>query len=257
MEQEKLQSENKKGKNGKIVALALALILLVGGTYAWLTLTVNGTKQVRIESGNLAMTISNESNGISIDPAVPITDNEGIAQNNSYSFTLENTGNVSSVYTVYLDDVAVDASSEFAIAKNLVGYQLEKTIYTGTCTDTQEGRTCTGTADDQTTTRTGTIQSLINNGYVVLDSSTDSSALAPGKYIEYTLKLWIKDTAGTDDLQHVENNVTKLAVYQASIGVKATQIGIEADAAYGESAARADTWVRSTPGPVTDSNQQP
>lgn len=252
MEQEKLQAEKKKGKNGKIVALALALVLLVGGTYAWLTLTINGTKQVRIESGNLAMTISGESDGVLIDPAVPITENEGKTQNTKYDFTLENTGNVSSVYTVYLDDVALDGADEFAIDKTLVGYYLEKTVYTGTCTGTGSGRTCDGTADGETQTRTGNIQELLSNNYVVLDSSNDSTALAAGKYIKYTLRLWIKDTAGTDDLQKKENETIKLATYAAKIGVKATQIGIEADAAYGESAARPDTWVRPEPNPSAD-----
>ena len=243
MEQEKLQ---KKGKNGKVVALALALVLLIGGTYAWLTLTVNGTKQVRIESGTLAMTISNENDGISIDPATPITDVEGRTQTTKYDFTLENTGNVSSVYTVYLDDIAL-GNDEFPIDKTLVGYYLEKTIHTGTCSGTP--RTCTATSSETTTTTSGVLQSLVQNGYVVLDSSADNTALAAGKYITYTLRLWIKDTAGTSDLQHVNGNTTTLATYAGKIGVKATQVGIEADEAYGESAARADTWVRPTPNP--------
>ncbi len=246
MEQERV--EKKKGTNGKIVALALALVLLIGGTYAWLTLSFNGTKRVRIESGHLAMAIKGESDGININPAVPITENEGKTQNTKYEFTLENTGNISSVYTVYLDDVAFNAETEFAIDKGYIGYFLEKTIYNGSCDDSG---VCTPTGDAvSTTTRTGNIGELISGSYVVLDTSSDSTALGADQYIEYTLRLWIRDTAGTNDLQKVENNVTKSGVYSAKIGVKATQIGIEADDAYGETTTREDTWVRPEP-PVT------
>lgn len=242
MEQERV--EKKKGNSGKIVALALALVLLIGGTYAWLTLSFNGTKKVRIESGNLAMAIQGESDGININPAVPITENEGKTQNTKYEFTLENTGNISSVYTVYLDDVAFDSESEFAIDKSLIGYFLEKTIYNGSCDN--EG-TCTGTAVGSTTSVSGNIGELVQGSYVVLDTSSDSTALGADQYIKYTLRLWIRDAAGTDDLQKVENNVTKSGVYSAKIGVKATQIGIEADDAYGETTTREDTWVRPEP----------
>ena len=39
------KNKNFVEKNKKqIVAIALALVLLLGGTYAWLTLTLNGTK---------------------------------------------------------------------------------------------------------------------------------------------------------------------------------------------------------------------
>ncbi len=236
--------EQKKGKNGKIVALALALVILIGGTYAWLTLNLTGTKTVRIESGNLAMEIQNETNGITIDPAVPITETEGRTQDTKYVFELKNTGNVSSQYTVYLDDDGVLADDEFAISKSLVGYYLEKEIYDDSAEPAKVGTTITSG---------GTLNDIISNGYVVLDQSTTSlttdegstdSALPAGYKIKYTLRLWITDEAGTDDLQKTVEGTTKLAAYQGRIGVKATQIGIEKDEAYNESAARTDTWVR-------------
>lgn len=239
MEQERV--EKKRGNNGKIVALALALVLLIGGTYAWLTLSFNGTKKVRIESGNLAMAIKGESAGISINPAVPMTENEGKTQNDKYEFTLENTGNISSVYTVYLDDGTLE-TNEFAIDKSKIGYFLEKTIYNGSC---DNAGTCTPVGDAvSTTSRSGNIGELASGSYYVLDSSDDSTALGADQYIVYTLRLWILDTAGTNDIQRVVNDVTQSGVYSARIGIKATQIGIEADDAYGESTTREDTWVR-------------
>lgn len=238
-----MEHERKKGTSGKIVVLALALVLLIGGTYAWLTLSFNGTKKVRIESGNLAMEIVGESDGISINPAVPITENEGKTQDDKYIFTLENTGNISSVYTVYLDDVAVNAATEFAIQKNLIGYKLDKTIYNG---QSDTNGNLNGT-EVETTSKSGNIQELVKGSYVVLDDSSDETALGKDQYITYTLRLWIRDIAGTDDLQitnETTGNVEKLGVYSAKIGVKATQIGIEKDDVYGETETRPDTWVR-------------
>ena len=56
------KNKNFVEKNKKqIVAIALALVLLLGGTYAWLTLTLNGTKKVRIEAGTLALELNEGS----------------------------------------------------------------------------------------------------------------------------------------------------------------------------------------------------
>ena len=45
----KKNKENFAERNKKqLLVIALALVLLLGGTYAWLTLTLNGTKKVRI-----------------------------------------------------------------------------------------------------------------------------------------------------------------------------------------------------------------
>lgn len=209
--------EKKEGNNKKIVALALALVLLIGGTYAWLTLTLTGTKTTRIEAGTLAVEINGESAGISIASAVPISTSEGIAQENPYEFTLENTGSVSSVYTVYLDDAGIDTENEFALAKSLVYAHITKQVV-------KDDGTPVGTA----TTVTKTLSELTNGTDVVLDTSTDATALASDEKINYTLRLWISDAAQNSDLKQDG----KMAAYAGKIRIAATQKGIEEDEAY-------------------------
>ena len=55
----------------KIIALAVALVLLIGGTYAWLTITLTGTKTTRIEAGTLSLELVDEANEINIEDALP------------------------------------------------------------------------------------------------------------------------------------------------------------------------------------------
>ena len=90
-EQEKNKKPQKIENNKKkILALALALVLLIGGTYAWLTITLTGTKTTRIEAGTLAMEINDdESEGISITDALPMSDADG-ANLTPYTFKIEN-----------------------------------------------------------------------------------------------------------------------------------------------------------------------
>ena len=71
------QEKNKKpqkieNNKKKILALALALVLLIGGTYAWLTITLTGTRTTRIEAINISGTLNQSSGGERSIAKVPI-----------------------------------------------------------------------------------------------------------------------------------------------------------------------------------------
>ena len=105
----KKNKENFAERNKKqLLVIALALVLLLGGTYAWLTLTLNGTKKVRIEAGTLSLVLD-EGNAINVEDSVPMSDIDGLATT-PYTFSLQNNGNVTSKYTIYLDDASIDSA---------------------------------------------------------------------------------------------------------------------------------------------------
>lgn len=237
--------KEKKGNNSKkIIALALALVLLIGGTYAYLSLTLKGTKTTRIESGTLAMTIEGENSGISMVSTAPMSDSEATTsltgEGKEYIFTLKNTGSVPSVYTVYLDNQGINAEEEFGIDKKFIKCKLEGTV------KNSDGSAATSSENvARNVSFTTTLDKLLETGSqnAILDSSSTTGNLEAGQYIKYNLKLWISDAAGQSDLEQVARDeygnvasgaTRKVAAYSGTLRVEATQVGIENDAAYGD-----------------------
>lgn len=220
MKSEERESEvENHGK--KIIALALALILLIGGTYAWLSLTLNGNKTVRLEAGTLSLKLTNESNAIDIEDAYPMTDEEGLATT-PYTFTLENNGTIASDYSVFLDSEAIPAGYN-PMKQHLIKYSLTKTI-----------KTKLGDEIDQTndtTKDTSTVTNILNplNTSAVApdtpetgtnpDRVLDSGALEANDYIVYTLRLWVDYRATLDEMEN--------AAFAGKLRIEAAQQGIE------------------------------
>lgn len=226
------QEKNKKpqkieNNKKKILALALALVLLIGGTYAWLTITLTGTKTTRIEAGTLAMEIKDESAGISITDALPMSDADG-ANLTPYTFKIENTGNVSSVYTIYLDTQAVDSNAdEFLLDSSNIKYSLTKTIKNKTDNSVVSATTTIGPKLLSTETAPGSNAAKIDSS-----DNEGSNPLSAGQYIEYELRLWIDENTGNDAVKKVQGDKTLLGTYAAKLRLEASQTGIEEDEAY-------------------------
>ena len=102
-----MKEKKKMSKATKqLFALAFTLVLLIAGSYAWLTLQVTGNKTNILKAGTLKLTLDDTtSNGILLEKAVPMSDEKG-KTTTEYTFTLQNTGTAVG-YTIYLDDVAL------------------------------------------------------------------------------------------------------------------------------------------------------
>lgn len=191
-----MKKENKSfmEKNKKqVIAIALALVLLVGGSYAWLTTTLKGTKKVRIEAGTLSLVL-NEGNEINVEDSLPMTDIDGL-KTDAYTFTLQNNGNVTSNYTIYLDDASID-SADVRFDDSALKYSLKKN-------------------DGASTTA---LLSTLNQR--VLDSGT----IEAGTTNTYSLNLWIKDEATNDDVQTTKDGQTVGKVFAGKLRIEASQI---------------------------------
>ena len=191
-----MKKENKSfmEKNKKqVIAIALALVLLVGGSYAWLTTTLKGTKKVRIEAGTLSLVL-NEGNEINVEDSLPMTDIDGL-KTDAYTFTLQNNGNVTSNYTIYLDDASID-SADVRFDDSALKYSLKKN-------------------DGVSTTA---LLSTLNQR--VLDSGT----IEAGTTNTYSLNLWIKDEATNDDVQTTKDGQTVGKVFAGKLRIEASQV---------------------------------
>ena len=212
-----------EGNKKKIIALAVALVLLIGGTYAWLTLTLTGTKTARIEAGTLSLELVDEANEINVENALPVTDDEGKATD-PYVFTLNNNGNITSLYTVYLDSAAIDEGLS-AMPQNRVKYSVVKTVKT--IVGSRDSLNEDGDAADTVVSTETLATDVYNSGAETISSKMlDTGSLASGNYIDYELRLWISSDATNDEMKNT--------AFAGKLRIEATQEGIENDAAYGE-----------------------
>ncbi len=109
-----------------IFVIVSAVVMLIGLSYAWLQLTLRGEREINIfAAGTLQLELDDTmTNGIRVENAVPITDEEGKAQT-AYTFTLTNKGTVDSDYTIYLDDLDLE-EGQTRMPDDCIKYQLIK-----------------------------------------------------------------------------------------------------------------------------------
>ena len=120
-----MKERKKQSIPKQLFALALVLVVLLGGTYAWLTLQVNGEKTNVLRAGTLSLVLDDTtSEGIALEKAVPVTDGKG-KTGTEYTFTLQNKGKTAVDYTIYIDDIALSDGEQRMLDKD-VRYQLTK-----------------------------------------------------------------------------------------------------------------------------------
>ena len=171
------------------LAIIMVTILVLGVSYAWLSLTLNGTKNNVIKAGTLALTLDDGTSvGISQLAALPISDDKGL-ELTPYTFSLENTGNIDSEYTIYIDDQATE-EGETAMPDTMVKLNLAK---------------------NNTSLKTSLLSGIGAHPNRVLDSGT----IKPGEKFTYNLRLWIDSAAGEEVMG---------TTYRGMIRVEATQV---------------------------------
>ena len=84
-------NEKKKYIIISVVIILISIIALIGSSYALLTITLEGDKDITLTAGILNVDFS-EGDSINLDNASPLTDSEGL-KTTPYTFTITNTGN--------------------------------------------------------------------------------------------------------------------------------------------------------------------
>ena len=97
--------ETKKVSNSKKLLVAglilLGAVVVMGVTYAWLSITVKGRTTQVIQTGDLSLTIE-EENSINLVGALPMYDADGVRGKSVYTFTLKNHQTFNLDYTIKL-----------------------------------------------------------------------------------------------------------------------------------------------------------
>ncbi len=80
----------------------VSIIALIGTTYALLTMTIEGDKEITLTAGILKVDFT-EGDNINLDNTAPMTDAKG-QKTTPYTFTVTNTGNINAYYHVSLEE---------------------------------------------------------------------------------------------------------------------------------------------------------
>ena len=149
-------------KYAPIFLIMLAIILLIGTSYALLRSSSRGENTYVMNVGLLEVTFQDsETNSLSLENAVPMTDNEGMNQASELIFTVKNTGNLAAGYDIYIEETSTSPEFKTVIRfisnKNDTGYNSPKTLS--------------------------------------VDKYIDQSTLAIGESATYKVKLWLSETA--------------------------------------------------------------
>ena len=167
--------ENNKKKAFLIGGISLALIAVLGITYAWLTQVLNGTKVNKITAGTLELVLDDEaSNGIDLQNAIPQTDNQGL-NNTAYTFRVINNGSINAKYSIYLEDEELE-SGLTRMSDTNIKFDLVKN---------------SGSSNPRL------LSTVVSNNKRVLDNNV---VINGGSTNEYTLRLWIDQEATTEEV---------------------------------------------------------
>ena len=202
-----MEKKDKKKKILKVSGLVALFLLIFGLSYALFTVTLNGTKKVKISTGRLELQLldannntiyvtgqnSESSYAINLENQVPVDDEAGLGTE-GFTFKLKNTGNVKAKYTIYLDNVALE-EGESRIDDEYIRYSLTKN----------------GSEDSA--------QALtsreLDKGTIEANNTTN----------EYTLKIWIAENATNEAMDKVFNATLRVEGMQyvpaeSSYGIK-------------------------------------
>ncbi len=171
-----------------IISIIAVILIVIGASYAWFTLTIEATKTNTLRVGNLALTLEDESSvGINQENAIPMLDEDG-EMTDPYHFTLKNEGSMASEYTIYLDDDTLDGGEE-RIANSKVKYQLDKN-------------------GEKTTALLSTIED--NNTRIL-----DSGKINGGSTNTYDLRLWLDENVTSEASGQVFKGKVRIEAVQS------------------------------------------
>ena len=161
-----MEKDNKKKKIiTLVISILIILILILAISYAYFSTRLDGSDQI-VKVGELELVLDETSEGITLDNAIGLSDEDGMNLTPS-TFELRNNGNNAVDYTIYLDDNTI-GDTDTRIDDMYLKYNLNK-----------NGKNSGATL----LTRTGT------NPNRVLDSGT----IEGGGTNTYSLNLWITD----------------------------------------------------------------
>ncbi len=188
------KKDNKKKTMVAVLALC-ALVLVIGATYAFITIVLQGEKENVITGGSLRVVLDDTTEGlgngegdITIENAFPVSDAVGKTQT-PYTFVLKNESAKDASYTIFLDEQPIEETNEKGrISDNFIkvylsnqdGSEVYKDVTTVTDLGAKKDRTVDGVAVKSSTLYSGVLSANSENTFVLrlfIASNADSTIM--------------------------------------------------------------------------------
>ncbi len=111
--------ERKKYIIISVIVISISIIALIGTSYALLTMSIEGEKEISLTAGILKVDFS-EGNNINLDNAAPMSDTQGL-KTTPYTFTITNTGNIDAYYHISLEEDSNNTLSNRYVKMKMTG----------------------------------------------------------------------------------------------------------------------------------------
>lgn len=134
-----------------IYMIMLSIVLLMGTSYALLRSSHQGENTYTMNVGTLQVTfVDSATNALTLENAYPMTDDEGMSETKELTFTVKNTGTVTSKYSVYIEETSTSPEFKSVIRyisnKNNTGYNSPKTLASDKYIDSESSLGVSATA---------------------------------------------------------------------------------------------------------------
>ncbi len=170
--------------------ISLAIISVMGASYAVLSLVITGEEEIDVTLGTFDITL-NEGEVINLSNAQPVSDGYGLSTS-PYTFTISNTGTVDALYRLTLEsDESVDPTT--LIHKDDIKIAFKE-----------------GTSEWSSPIKL----SNLNNGLFL----ASNKQLSAGSSIDWEIKLWMDIDAGNDAQGKIFKGKLKVEAVQQSEG---------------------------------------
>ena len=198
-----------KNKNKRLISLATTIFgigLIITGTSAAYLISEYEGKTHTITAASLVLSLPTESNGITLSGALPVSDEVGLASEDSYSFTLKNTGELKMDYAIYLKNRCV-VGTPVKIDNSSVTPDI--------CVPNEYIKLALKTGDGEYE-----IVPLNEDGTLV------KGILEPNDNMNFEIKLWLSEDT-PNDYQGIQNGVSKNVIYYGQLALKGQQYSEE------------------------------
>lgn len=188
-----MKDNNSKQVLLSVLGVAILVVAVVGVSFAAFNYTDSGTQVNTISTGSITMSYSEDTNGINLKNALPMTDEQGKAltgENNVFDFTI--TASVTGDATI---NYAIIAAPEDSNSSTFVTDDTVKVYLTDT-KDAATGKTTSGPAILSSLPASSTVSATTG-----APNTADDYVLADGTYTgtsnsdSYRLRMWIADDA--------------------------------------------------------------
>ena len=173
----KLAPKNFKLRRTIIAIVCVAVISLsfiISSSFANMTSTSKTNNTSKLEAGTMKLEFSKGSSAINLVDALPQNENDAILNNDEYLFTVSNTGDLTSEYTIMLNNTC-DTDKTYKINKEKIKPDMcipDKYLTVGISVNDSDYRVIT---KDET-----------SNSYVI-----DKRQLNPNAVNKYKMKVWL------------------------------------------------------------------